>query len=97
MKRSTASRPATAPDSNILDLLKEISVRIPKSVDVHINRMVIDPETVRITGKTVAFNEVDKIKNDLEPSTIFGEVTISSANLDRTGKKVQFEIKIDRK
>ena len=97
LKRSTASRPATAPDSNILDLLKEISVRIPKSVDVHINRMVIDPETVRITGKTVAFNEVDKIKNDLEPSTIFGEVTISSANLDRTGKKVQFEIKIDRK
>jgi general secretion pathway protein L len=97
LKRSSASGSATGPNKSILDLLKEISRRIPKSVDVIVNRMVVDPETVRISGKTDAFNEVDKIKNNLEPSTLFDGVTISSANLDRTGKGVQFEIKMERK
>ena len=97
LKKSTVSRPAGNPNNKVLNLLQEISRRIPKSVNVQINRMVIDPETVRISGKTDAFNEVDKIKNDLEPSTVFGAVNISSANLDRTGKRVQFEINIERK
>ena len=97
LKQSNVSRPETGTNKKVLDLLKEISQRIPKSLNVHINRMVIDTETVRISGKTDAFNEVDKIKNNLEPSPIFSGVTISSANLDRTGKGVQFEIRIGLK
>jgi len=94
LKQSNVSRPETGTNKKVLDLLKEISRRIPKSLNVHINRMVIDAETVRISGKTDAFNEVDKIKNNLEPSPLFSRVTISSANLDRTGKGVRFEIRI---
>jgi len=62
LKQSNVSRPETGTNKRVLDLLKEISQRIPKSLNVHINRMVIDTETVRISGKTDAFNEVDKIK-----------------------------------
>ncbi len=83
-------------DQKILDLLMEISRRIPKSSDIDINTMVIDPETVRITGETDTFNTVDNVKNNLEPSQYFSSVTINSANLDRTGKKVNFEIKMQR-
>lgn len=97
LKKSTSLRPETGTNKKVLDLLKEISQRIPKSLNVHINRMVIDTETVRISGKTDAFNEVDKIKNNLETSIHFSGVTISSANLDRTGKGVRFEIRIERK
>ena len=97
LKQSNVSRPETGTNKKVLDLLKEISQRIPKTLNVHINRMVIDTETVRISGKTDAFNEVDKIKNNLEPSPIFSLVTISSANLDRAGKGVQFEIRVELK
>ena len=97
LKKSTSLRPETGTNKKVLDLLKEISQRIPKSLNVHINRMVIDTETARISGKTDAFNEVDKIKNNLETSIHFSGVTISSANLDRTGKGVRFEIRIERK
>ncbi len=97
MKRSSASSPGAGPDNSVLDLLQEISRRIPRSVNVGVHRMVLDPETVRISGRTDAFDEVDKIKNDLATSTVFSTVNITSANLDRTGKKVQFEITIDRK
>ena len=94
LKKSTSLSPETGTNKKVLDLLKEVSQRIPETLNVHINRMVIDAETVRIRGKTDTFNEVDKIKNNLEPSPVFSGVTISSANLDRTGKGVRFEIRI---
>jgi general secretion pathway protein L len=97
VKTSAVSIPGTDSSNKVLDLLKDISDRIPKSLDVHVTRMVIDQETVRVSGKTDTFNTVDGIKNGLEPSKYFSGVTISSANLDRTGKRVQFEIKLQRK
>jgi Tfp pilus assembly protein PilN len=65
-------------------------------LNVHITSMVIDPDTVRISGYTDTFNTVDNIKNGLESSASFSDATISSANLDRTGKRVKFEIKLQR-
>lgn len=97
MKRSSVSRPAGSSEHTILDLLQEISRRIPSTVRVQVHRMVVDPETVRISGRTDAFNEVDRIKNELAAAKRFGAVNITSANLDRTGNKVQFEITVERK
>jgi len=51
---------------------------------------------VRMSGRTSTFNAVENIKNSLKSSAFFDQVTISSANLDRKGKKVQFEIKLKR-
>ena len=97
LKQSTSLRPEAGTSKKVLNLLKEISRRIPEAMNVHVNRMVIDAETIRISGKTDAFNEVDKIKNNLESSNQFSGVIISSANLDRTGKGVRFEIRIELK
>ena len=96
IKTSAVSMPGMGADQKVLDLLKDISERIPSSMDVLLNSMVVDPETVRISGETDTFNTVDSIKNDLEPSPYYSQVTIASANLDRSGKRVQFEIKLQR-
>jgi len=96
LKKSSASRPSMGGKNSVLDLLKDISQRIPESLAVRIVRMVVDSETVRISGSTDTFNTVDKIKNDLESSTFYTAATISSAKLDRTGEKVEFEIKLER-
>ena len=96
IKGSTISLTGINADQKVLDLLKDISHRVTKSLDVHVTRMVVDPDTVRISGRTDTFNTVDNIKSRLEPSAYFSAVTISSANLDRSGKQVQFEIKLQR-
>jgi len=95
-KRSAVSHPGMKGAGKVLDILKDISQRVPGSLNVHIIRMVIDPDTVRITGYTDTFNTVDNIKSGLESSVFFSDATISSANLDRTGKRVKFEIKLQR-
>ena len=82
--------------SKVLDLLTDISERIPKALDAHVTRIVIDPGTMWISGKTDSFKTVHNIKIGLKPSKYFSAVVISSAELDRTGKQVQFEIKLQR-
>jgi Tfp pilus assembly protein PilN len=96
VKGSAARYPGIDGRRNVLALLKDIAGRIPKSLDVRITRMIIDPGMVRMSGRTNTFNAVENIKNSLEASPSLDQVTISSANLDRKGKKVQFEIKIKR-
>jgi general secretion pathway protein L len=90
------AHPGMKANQGVLQILKDISQRVPKSTDINVTRLVVDPETVRMSGDTDTFNAVDTIKNRLEPSDYFSAVTITSANLDRTGKRVQFEIKLQR-
>ena len=96
IKRAAISQPGIKSKNKVLDLLKDISQRVPKSLNLHVTRIVINPETLRIIGKTDTFNTVDKIKNSLKHSSYFNAVTISSANLDRTKKHVRFELKLQR-
>ena len=96
IKASTISIPGINHNNKILDLLRDISERIPKSLDIQITRMGIDPEKVRISGKADTYSTVDSMKNELAASAYFTEVTITSTNLDRAGKGVRFEIKLTR-
>ncbi len=96
IKKTASSLPGIGTETKVLDLLRDVSVRIPESADVNISRMVVDTDTVLMKGETDTFNTVDMIKKGLEPSDFFGAVTISSANLDRSGNRVTFEIKLER-
>ncbi len=97
LKKSTFSLPGVSGDQMVIDLLRDISLRIPGSLNVTVTTMAVDPEAVKMKGVTDTFNTVDIVKRGLEPSEYFGEVIISSANLDRSGKQVQFELKMQRK
>ncbi|MBN2061310.1 MAG: hypothetical protein JW882_12930 [Deltaproteobacteria bacterium] len=88
--------PGIDAEPKILDLLNDISRRVSSSHDILVNGMIIDQESVRISGETDSFNTVDSIKVELEPSDYFSDVIISSAKLDRDGEKVQFEMKLSR-
>ena len=96
LKKSASLIPGVSAKGKVLDLLMDISLRAPESVDLHVTRIVVDPDAVLIRGETDTFNTVDTIKKGLEPSPYFSVVTISSANLDRSGKRVRFEMKLER-
>jgi general secretion pathway protein L len=78
-----------------IDVLKNISEAIPQEIAVVFDRMVAGPETILISGTTAAFNAVDEIKGHLERVPGFKRVTISSANTDRSGKEINFQLKVD--
>lgn len=78
----------------VLDILHELSTRIPNSIDVRLTRMIYETSGLRLTGTTDTFNTVDNMKKDLEQSPFFTSVTISSANMNPKDKNVRFELKI---
>jgi type II secretory pathway component PulL len=78
----------------VLDLLAEISERIPVSSRVRLTLMTVDDKGVRLKGTTNTFNAVESIKKGLEKSSYFQLVTITTAILAPKGDEVLFEIKI---
>jgi hypothetical protein len=95
LKKGGAQSGESLPSVRSIDLLKSISGGISGDISVVFDRMVIGPDAILISGTTAAFNAVDEIKGQLERIPAFKKVTISSANTDRSGKEVNFQLKVD--
>jgi type II secretion system protein L len=78
----------------MIDMLNEISNRIPGSIDVAFTRMAIGDDNVVIAGNTDTFNSVDSMKNRLEGAEMFESVSIVSSNKDKTGNRIQFRMRL---
>lgn len=79
----------------VIDILNTLSQRIPSSTDVQVSRMVVGIDNVLLSGDTDTFNTVDDIKGRLAKADVFKSVTISSADLENSGKRVRFKLKLD--
>jgi len=78
----------------IIDILNDISKLLPMEMDIDLDQLVVGPDGVSLSGDTATFNSVDDLKNHLEKGEIFKKVSISSANSDKTGKRINFKLKI---
>lgn len=78
-----------------IDILFELSEKIPDSIKMETDRLVLNPGRIIFSGTTDGFNNVDRIKSFIEKSDMFKQVNISSAAADKTGKKVRFKFIID--
>lgn len=96
LKTAAAGAPGMDMDNTVLEILNDISERIPKDLEIQVERMVIDQDGIQMRGTTDTFNTVDSIKKGLEASESYQNVVIASANLDQSGKGVRFDIKMDR-
>ena len=96
LKRTSGAAPGVNSDITFLAILNDISDRIPAPLEIKVDRMVVDHDGIQLRGTTDTFNTVDSIKKGLESSAKYHDVTIASANLDKSGKGVRFEIKMNR-
>jgi len=79
-----------------IEILRDVFLNIPKSVPLDVERLSIDENRVRLRGSTDTFNSVDKIKSGLSKSSYFTGVSISSAQLDRSGENIRFELLMEQ-
>lgn len=78
-----------------LDVLAEISRRVPPQLDVILDRLDISPEKVMLAGDTSNFNAVDDVKRQLEQSPLFRSVDINSTSKSKSGDRVEFKMTIE--
>jgi len=91
--------PATATpifsgDKRTLNILADISERIPESVEIHVSRLVIDEESVSIKGTTDTFNNVNLIQGVLRKSPEYEDVAIVSAAVEKDSGLIRFELRL---
>jgi Tfp pilus assembly protein PilN len=78
-----------------IDILNEISKRIPENADVKLDQLILGKESLQFSGNTGNFNTINDIQSRLEPVPFFKKVMISTASVDRSGKQVRFKINAD--
>lgn len=77
-----------------IEILNALSKVISPDIDVVITRFVRGEGQAVVSGHTATFNAVDDIKGGLTDSVYFKDITISSANMDQSAKRVQFKLKM---
>jgi general secretion pathway protein L len=95
LKKAGTGSEKSVVQTRSIDVLLQLSRLIPDTIEVTLTRMTIAPDEVMVAGETAAFNIVDDIKSHLEKSEFFKRITIASANMDKSGKRVLFKLKID--
>jgi len=77
-----------------LDILNEISVRIPADLELAVTDLTLDDKSLRFVGWTDSFNSVNRIEQELKKSEILDQVNVSNAKVDNDKSHVNFQIKI---
>ncbi|XCN71953.1 MAG: PilN domain-containing protein [Candidatus Electrothrix aestuarii] len=94
MDTVSVSMPIFNEKKRVLFTLYDISSRIPATLDIHVTRLIVDQGSVKISGTTDAFNNVNTIKNMLTASERYAEVSIVSATKGTEKEGIRFEIKL---
>ena len=77
-----------------LDILNEISSRIPTELKIDVKELSIDQEKIRVKAETDSFSTMDQIKTKLSECPSFKEVSIADAKVGVDQTTVKFNLKI---
>lgn len=78
-----------------LRVLREISARLPKDLEVEFRDFTVEEGRVRIDGVTTSFDAIDRIKTDLSQHPRFSSVAVSDAKAGVERDKVLFKLTIN--
>jgi Tfp pilus assembly PilM family ATPase/Tfp pilus assembly protein PilN len=76
-----------------LRLLREISARVPASITVNVDSLLITTDATDLSGTTTSYDDVVKLKEALEGSSFFTSVKIGDMKAD-ADNKIRFKLTI---
>jgi general secretion pathway protein L len=87
----------SGPQGSALEMLRELSVHLPNTLQVKITDLTISTEGLGISGETQSFDSVDNLKQAFAASPYFDEIKVSQARAGTNGKGVEFKLAITLK
>jgi general secretion pathway protein L len=77
-----------------LDVLSEISARVPKDLEVVFEELSIDRQVVHIRGYSKSFEGVDRLRTELSKFEPFSQIQVSEIQSDEKHKGKSFSVTI---
>jgi general secretion pathway protein L len=94
MLRGVESPAAALPKQSAVNLLAEVTQRIPSEVPVKLDRIQIDLERIILQGETNSSREIDTLTTAIKGHRCFKEVSPGKVEKTRDGQKVTFRLDI---
>lgn len=94
MLRGKESPAAVIPKTSAVELLSEMTERMPPEVQVTFDQIVVDMDRISLRGETGSSKLVDKITSSLKDFRCFHEVKQGKLEKSKDGKSVSFRLDI---
>jgi general secretion pathway protein L len=85
------------PQGSSLEMLRELSLRTPQSLQVKVVDLALSPEGISMSGETTSYEAIESLKKALASSPYYDEVKVAQAKAGTTGKVVEFKISVTLK
>jgi general secretion pathway protein L len=79
---------------SVLNMLREISARTPRSFNVDIREIVYEDGQLHLKGRTSSFEAINRLSQALAASPLFQQPQIADAKMGLAGGKVDFSMTI---
>jgi len=83
--------------ASVLELLREVSDRVPPTVRLDLDELSVDGSTVLLHGRTDGFDAVDALRAALAASPALADVTADETRTAVDGRRVEFRLRAARR
>jgi hypothetical protein len=99
LEEAVAARRRLRPagDVPVLEVLRELSARVPDTLRLDLDELVVEPEAVRLHGQAESFDAVEALRTALAASPIMREVVADETRSTVDGKRVEFRLRAVRR
>jgi hypothetical protein len=80
-----------------LEIIRDLSAGIPRNIDVALDNVFIDENSITITGSAATYDSVERMKESLSALSYVEGVKIASANVDKNDQRVRLKLVCDKK
>jgi len=85
----------TGAGASPLEILREISAQIPAELDIALEEIRVERNSVRARGLAPDFNSVDRMREELSKVDLFRDVSVSNVGSVRQQSTKRFELTIE--
>lgn len=80
-----------------LALLRETSARVPASIQLDLDELVVEPEALRLGGRAPSFDAVEALRRALAASPLLAGVAAEETRASVDGRGVEFRLRAERR
>jgi hypothetical protein len=81
----------------VLEVLRELSTRVPGTLRLDLDELVVEPDVIRLHGRAQSFDAVEALRTALAGSPLVREVAVDDTRTTVDGTSVEFRIRATRR
>jgi hypothetical protein len=99
LEEAVAARRRLRPagDVPVLEMLREVSARVPDSLRLDLDELVVEPDVVRLHGRCESFDAVESLRKALAASPLVRDVQTDETRTTVDGTGVEFRLRVLRR